>query len=232
MITDGYRFSFKEGVDLRSVADTLLLSLLAAEGIYGAARVRMDSRYTVEPTLNVIVIDGSTQVGAGRGGHLHGLRHQGVRAGGLHRPAAGTGGAVMTAPTRTGFCAARPEGLVRQDRAPRPPRGSVRPRRDRQDHAGGDGTGAGGLHRPGRQPADPAAVAGQAGCSPRGRHHRLAGHPRRPALRRLGRGQAPSSSTRPPRPRNWPWPGRSSNVRHEKDGVVIRRIEDYGFGKG
>ncbi len=63
MITDGYRFQFKEGVDLRSVADTLLLSLLAVEGIYGAARVRMDSFYTIEGTLNVIVVDGSTQVG-------------------------------------------------------------------------------------------------------------------------------------------------------------------------
>jgi hypothetical protein len=63
MITDGYRFQFKEGVNLRDAEDTLLLSLLAAEGIYGAARVRMDCRYTVEPTLNVIVIGGSKQAG-------------------------------------------------------------------------------------------------------------------------------------------------------------------------
>ena len=35
MITEGYRFQFVEGVGLRDAEDTLLLSLVAAEGLYG-----------------------------------------------------------------------------------------------------------------------------------------------------------------------------------------------------
>ena len=63
MITEGYRFRFAEGVRLRDAEDTLLLALLAAEGIYGEARVRMDAAYAVDAPLQVIVIDCATQVG-------------------------------------------------------------------------------------------------------------------------------------------------------------------------
>ena len=63
MITKGYRFSFAECVRLRDAEDTLLLSLLAAEGIYGQARVRMDAAYAVDAPLKAIVVDSGTQVG-------------------------------------------------------------------------------------------------------------------------------------------------------------------------
>jgi hypothetical protein len=63
MITEGYRFQFDEGVPLRDAEDTLLLSLVAAEGLYGEARVRMDSAYLVDAPLRTIVVDAATDVG-------------------------------------------------------------------------------------------------------------------------------------------------------------------------
>jgi len=63
MIAEAYRYRFKEDVDLRDAEDTLLLALLAAEGIYGQPRVRMDVTYTVDKPLRVVVIDASTEVG-------------------------------------------------------------------------------------------------------------------------------------------------------------------------
>jgi hypothetical protein len=63
MITYGYRFQFKEGVNLRDAEDTLLLALLAAEGIYGEARLRLDAAYAIDKALGVIIIDASTEVG-------------------------------------------------------------------------------------------------------------------------------------------------------------------------
>ena len=63
MITEGYRYQFAKGVGLRDAEDTLLLALLAAEGIYGPSRVRMDAAYAIDAPLRVIVVDGATQVG-------------------------------------------------------------------------------------------------------------------------------------------------------------------------
>ena len=60
MITKGYRYKFAEGVRLRDAEDTLLL---AAEGIYGQSRVRMDAAYVVDALPRAIVVDGATQVG-------------------------------------------------------------------------------------------------------------------------------------------------------------------------
>ena len=63
MIDEGYKYKFGKGVDLRDAEDTLLLALLAAEGIYGECRVRMDAAYAVDEALGVIVVDGATEVG-------------------------------------------------------------------------------------------------------------------------------------------------------------------------
>ena len=63
MITEGYRYRFAERVSLRDAEDTLLLALLAAEGIYGQARVRMDAAYAVDRALRAVVVDCSTDVG-------------------------------------------------------------------------------------------------------------------------------------------------------------------------
>lgn len=63
MITEGYRYQFAKGVCLRDAEDSLLLALLAAEGIYGQSRVRMDAAYAVDTPVRIIVVDGATQVG-------------------------------------------------------------------------------------------------------------------------------------------------------------------------
>ena len=63
MITEGYRFRFRNCIDLGEAHKTLLLSLLAASGIHGEVRLRMDARYAVDLVLNVLVIDVSTDVG-------------------------------------------------------------------------------------------------------------------------------------------------------------------------
>ena len=63
MIIEGYKYQFAERVRLRDAEDTLLLALLAAEGIYGHSRVRMDAACAVDPVLRTIVVDCSTDVG-------------------------------------------------------------------------------------------------------------------------------------------------------------------------
>jgi hypothetical protein len=63
MIRQAYRYRFSENVDLRDAQDTLLLALLAAEGLFGRARVRMDATWAVDPSINTIAVDASTIVG-------------------------------------------------------------------------------------------------------------------------------------------------------------------------
>jgi hypothetical protein len=63
MINQGYRYQFSPRVDLQDAQDTLLLAVLAAEGIYGQARIRMDATFAVDESLRVIVVDASTDAG-------------------------------------------------------------------------------------------------------------------------------------------------------------------------
>ena len=63
MPSDAYRYQFSENVDLRDVEDTLLLSVLAVEGIHGEARVRMDAHYEVDKAVRTVAIDSRTEVG-------------------------------------------------------------------------------------------------------------------------------------------------------------------------
>ena len=59
----GYRYRFSRNVDLREARDTLLLALLAAEGLFGRTRVRMDAAWAEDAVLNVLVVDAGTLVG-------------------------------------------------------------------------------------------------------------------------------------------------------------------------
>jgi len=63
MNEDAYRYRFDEGVGLHEAEETLLLSILATEGLYGQARVRMDAGYAIDPAIRAIVVDASTDVG-------------------------------------------------------------------------------------------------------------------------------------------------------------------------
>jgi hypothetical protein len=63
MIRQAYRYRFKDRTTLREAEDTLLLAMLAAEGLFGRCRVRMDSAWAVDRSINTIVIDAGTLVG-------------------------------------------------------------------------------------------------------------------------------------------------------------------------
>ncbi len=63
MITEAYRYRFRQGADLRQAEDTLLLAILAAEGLYGEACIRMDAGYAIDESIRAIVVDASTEVG-------------------------------------------------------------------------------------------------------------------------------------------------------------------------
>ena len=57
------RFEFGQSVPMEEVEDTLLLAILAAEGVHGQARVRLDAGYHVAEDAHACVVDTSTPVG-------------------------------------------------------------------------------------------------------------------------------------------------------------------------
>ena len=63
MKTDVYRFTINSAVRISDAEQTLHLAILAAEGLFGKAQVRMDMTYHVDEPRQVLVIDGSTTVG-------------------------------------------------------------------------------------------------------------------------------------------------------------------------
>ena len=62
-MTKGYQYKFRPGIGMRDVEDTLLLAFLAAEGVFGEARVRMDGSYTSDRDGRLLTVDASTAVG-------------------------------------------------------------------------------------------------------------------------------------------------------------------------
>lgn len=63
MIEQGYRYKFLSGPALQEAEKTLLLATLAAEGLHGQSRVRMDAAYAVDDAVFTIAVDTSTAVG-------------------------------------------------------------------------------------------------------------------------------------------------------------------------
>ena len=59
----GYRFAFNPEVSMKDVEDFLLLAVLAAEGLHGQARVRLDAAYGMDEAKRTCAIDASTPVG-------------------------------------------------------------------------------------------------------------------------------------------------------------------------
>jgi hypothetical protein len=57
-----HRFQFTPEVDLQEAEATLRLSLLAAEGLYGEARIRTDVSYSIEPLRSAIRVEGGAPV--------------------------------------------------------------------------------------------------------------------------------------------------------------------------
>jgi len=64
MFTDTYRFTFDHAIPLPEAEETLQLTILAAEGLFGEATVRMDLNYTVVGRQRMFMFDGSTDVGS------------------------------------------------------------------------------------------------------------------------------------------------------------------------
>jgi len=58
-----YRYRFNKSVPMQDVEESLLLAVLAAECLYGEARVRLDAGYSISEEKRAIVVDASTQVG-------------------------------------------------------------------------------------------------------------------------------------------------------------------------
>lgn len=57
------RYAFKRTVPAREIEETFLLSVLAAEGLHGQARVRLDAGYYFDPKKRVCVVDAGSDVG-------------------------------------------------------------------------------------------------------------------------------------------------------------------------
>ncbi len=64
MPADVFRFRFALDVPLEEAEMTLQLATFAAEGLFGQARVRLDVSYHLDQPRNVILVDGTTEVGA------------------------------------------------------------------------------------------------------------------------------------------------------------------------
>lgn len=62
-MTRRYRYQFRRDIDLRDVEDTLLLARLAAEGVFGEARVRMDSTFRIDRDARTVTMDAVGAVG-------------------------------------------------------------------------------------------------------------------------------------------------------------------------
>lgn len=59
----GYRYCFAGNINLNEAKGTLLLAVLAAEGLFGRTRVRMDLAWGSDEIIKVIFIDAGTLVG-------------------------------------------------------------------------------------------------------------------------------------------------------------------------
>lgn len=63
MYADVYRFQFEPTVPLTDAEETLQLALVAAEGLVGESRVRLDAAYAIDEPKRQIRVDGTTAVG-------------------------------------------------------------------------------------------------------------------------------------------------------------------------
>ena len=63
MTSQAYRYRFRNKAGLLEAEGTLHVAILAAEGLFGEARVRMDAGYVIDSGLRSLVVDASTPVG-------------------------------------------------------------------------------------------------------------------------------------------------------------------------
>jgi hypothetical protein len=58
-----HRYEFEATVPADEIESTLLLAVLAVEGLHGTSRVRLDAKYCFDPEKHACVIDADTIVG-------------------------------------------------------------------------------------------------------------------------------------------------------------------------
>jgi hypothetical protein len=63
MTREVHRYSFRPAVPADEIEHTLLLAVLAAEGLHGESRVRMDASYAFDSEKHACVIDSGSDVG-------------------------------------------------------------------------------------------------------------------------------------------------------------------------
>jgi hypothetical protein len=63
IVTRNYRFAFPPAFPFEEAESALLVARVAAEGILGEARVRLDDRHAIDPGARVIDVDASTSTG-------------------------------------------------------------------------------------------------------------------------------------------------------------------------
>ena len=64
MTVDVFRFEFDRTVLLTEAEMTLQLAIIAVEGLFGQARVRLDASYHLDEPRRVIIVDGTTVIGS------------------------------------------------------------------------------------------------------------------------------------------------------------------------
>ena len=63
MTKDDYRFRISKGSTMHEVEETLLMAVIAAEGIHGRAQVRLDGRFNLDPEKRLCTINSDNKVG-------------------------------------------------------------------------------------------------------------------------------------------------------------------------
>lgn len=64
MTANVFRFQFDPAVSLMDAEMSLHLAMIAIEGLFGEARVRLDACYHLDEARRSITVDGATEVGA------------------------------------------------------------------------------------------------------------------------------------------------------------------------
>ena len=63
MTPEIYRYEFKSHVEMEEVKASLLLSVIASEGMLGRAQITLDSAFRLDEEKRMCVLDGSTPSG-------------------------------------------------------------------------------------------------------------------------------------------------------------------------
>jgi len=58
-----YRYQINDGILMNAVKDSLLISIMAVESLYGRSRINLEARFRLENASRVCIIEVGTQIG-------------------------------------------------------------------------------------------------------------------------------------------------------------------------